>query len=295
MIQTDFTFTVAGMPFELSSASDLATLRLQTRFSLFAGGTHADFAPVQLHWREGDPETVARGALVHDPGSIWRTFRRADGQEGYVVHIGYPLASDGKLRQAAVVTNATWEEIEIIEQPESGDWQSLLLSGVGELILRTRILFAEGLICHASGLDDNGRGLLFVGHAGAGKSTQALLWSEEPGVLPLNDDRVAVRLHTSGPVIYGTPWGGTADIACNHQAPLRAILLIEQAPENSLEPLTPGEAATLLAPRTFLPYFDAALQRLALDHLARLVAVAPAYRLRCRPEKAVIPLVRASL
>lgn len=289
------TFAIAGLTFQVESPLDVDALGLRGRFGPFLGDIVGDDPVVRLRWREGDPSAVARGPLVHDPGSIWRAYRRADGRDGHVVEVAYPGHRSTDPTRAAMTVNDTWDDIEVVEQPVGPNWQSLLNIGVGELTLRTRILFADGLVCHASGLDDNGRGLLFVGHAGAGKSTQALLWTAEPGVTALNDDRVAVRLHPDGPVIHGTPWGGTADIACNHQVPLAAILLIEQAPENALLPLSPAAAAPLLAPRTFLPYWDAALMGLALGHLERLLSAAPVYRLRCRPEPSVIPLVRAAL
>ena len=135
-------------------------------------------------------------------------------------------------------------------------WQSLLNIGAGELILRTAILFTGGLVFHASGLDDNGKGIVFVGHSGAGKSTQVGLWSQEPGVIAMNDDRIAVRVEANGAMCYGTPWGGTADIARNHAAPLSALIVLEQAPENAIQPLAPAAAASLLTARAFLPYWD---------------------------------------
>ena len=157
------------------------------------------------------------------------------------------------------------------------------------------MLFTDGLVFHASGIDDHGHGLVFVGHSGAGKSTQACLWTEEPGVIAMNDDRVAVRVNAQTAMCYGTPWGGTANIARNHAAPLRAIILLEQAPENNIERLTPAVAAPLLLARTFLPYWDALLMQRALANLNTMLARTPFFRLRCRPEKAVIPLVRAAL
>jgi hypothetical protein len=94
------------------------------------------------------------------------------------------------------------------------------------LMLRTTILFTGGLVFHASAVNDNGHGIVFVGHAGAGKSTQRGLWSNRPGVIAMNDDRIAVRVEARGPTCYGTPWGGTADMARNHAAPLAAGIMV---------------------------------------------------------------------
>ena len=51
----------------------------------------------------------------------------------------------------------------------------------------------------------------------------------------------------------------------------------------------------LLAARAFLPYWNSELLTRAFDVLDRLLAQIPVYRLRCCPEPAVIPLVRAVL
>ena len=77
-------------------------------------------------------------------------------------------------------------------------------------------LYTGVLVFHSSGIDDNGKGIVFIGHAEAGKSTQAEICSKEPGVIAMNDDRVAVQLNEGKPICYGTSWGGTSEIARNH-------------------------------------------------------------------------------
>jgi hypothetical protein len=121
------------------------------------------------------------------------------------------------------------------------------------------------------------------------------LWSQEPGVIAMNDDRIAVRVEAGGARCYGTPWGGTADIARNHQAPLSALILLEQASENDIQPLSPSASAPLLLAGAFLPYWDRALMQRAMANLNALLSRVPVYRLRCRPEPEVISLMRSVL
>ena len=119
-------------------------------------------------------------------------------------------------------------------------------------------------------------------------------------MIAMNDDRIAVRVNTNPApnktavlsTCYGTPW---TDIARNHAAPLSAIIVLEQAPENAIQLLAPATAASLLAARAFLPYWDQSLMLRAMTNLNTILAHVPVYRLRCRPEKAVIPLVRSVL
>ena len=106
----------------------------------------------------------------------------------------------------------------------------------------------------------------------------------------MNDDRIAVRSNSSGTICYGTPWGGSADIARPHQAPLSTIILLEQAPENSIEPLDSSISAPMLLARAFVPYWDHMLMERAVANLNAILATVPVHRLRCRPEPEIIPL-----
>jgi hypothetical protein len=285
----DIPIRIANILIELTSPLSTAELGIEQRLGPFraAGALDNPIARVSLYWEESDGTPSSYGELIYDPGSLWRMYRA--GEECYAA-INYPGGMQGVLR-----ANPAWDDLTLTEQRTGQAWQSLLNIGAGELILRTAILFTGGLVFHSSGLDDNGKGIVFIGHSGAGKSTQVGLWSQEPGVIAMNDDRIAVRVNESGPMCYGTLWGGTADIARNHAAPLVALIVLEQAPENDIQPLSPPVAAPLLLARAFLPYWDSALMQRAMANLDALLARVPVYRLRCRPEPEVVSLVRSVL
>ena len=285
---------IANILIELTSPLSAAELGIEGRLGPFraAGSPEQPLARVALRWEESTHPPAPRGDLIYDPGSIWKMYR-----EGPDYYAALTYQSEGQAAQAQSLlrANPAWNDLTLTEQRTGPAWQSLLNIGAGELILRTTILFTGGLVFHASALDDNGQGIVFIGHSGAGKSTQVDLWIQESGVIAMNDDRIAVRVEAGGPMCYGTPWGGTADIARNHAAPLAALIVLEQAPENAIQPLAPAAAAPLLAARAFLPYWDPALMQRALSNLNAILARVPIYRLRCRPERAVIPLVRSVL
>lgn len=284
--------SIANILIELTSPLSAAELGIEQRLGPFVGAPDNPFARVSLRWEESDGVPCPCGELIYDPGSIWRMYRAG---EAFYAAISYPDGGAAANPQGVLRADAAWENLTLSEQRMGATWQSLLNIGAGELILRTAILFTGGLVFHSSGLDDNGKGLVFIGHAGAGKSTQVGLWSQEPGVIAMNDDRIAVRVEAGGPMCYGTPWGGTADIARNHAAPLAALIVLEQVPENAIQRLSPAAAAPLLTARAFLPYWDHSLMVRAMANLNAILACVPVYRLRCRPESAVIPLVRSVL
>ena len=290
---------IANILIELTSPLSAAELGIEERLGPFFGASDNPIARVSLRWEERDGAPSPCGELIYDPGSIWRMYRAG---EAFYAAISYQDEGAAANPQSVLRANATWDDLTLTEQRtgatlrNSGQaWQSRLNIGAGELLLRTKILLTDGLVFHASGIDDNGRGIVFVGHSGAGKSTQAGLWSQVPGAVAMNDDRIAVRPNASGAMCYGTPWGGTANIARNHHAPLSALILLEQAPENDIRRLSPSTSAPLLLARAFLPYWDQALMRRAFANLDALLARVPVYRLRCRPEPEVISLVRSML
>ena len=77
--------------------------------------------------------------------------------------------------------------------------------------------------------------------------------------------------------------------------PLRALVLLSQAPENSLQPLRPEETFPALAPHVFYPAWDAAGTALLMETLSACFAQAASFRLSCRPEEEAVALLRRAV
>jgi hypothetical protein len=248
---------------------------------------------VRVAWRDADPTGTALGDVLFDPGSIWRLHRSATGP-GCTAVISY--SDGGRLTPRATVVEASpdWTRCRVTEAARADGWSSVLNLGAGELIVRTRIVLENGAIFHASAVDDEGRGVLFVGHSGAGKSTQSLIWADA-GATVLSDDRIGVRVAAGGATAYGSPWGGTAGIARNASVALRAVMVLEQHPTNELRRLSDVEALPLLLVRSFLPYWDGSLLNAAMETVHSLAETVPVYILRCRADASVLPVVRSVL
>ena len=139
-----------------------------------------------------------------------------------------------------------------------------------------------GFFLHCSCLRIDGQGVIFTAPSGTGKSTHAALWRRVFGdrVEMINDDKPLVREKDGDFVIYGTPWNGKHRIGSNISAPIRAVFFLEQAQENSTEPLDPFTALSLLLQQTVLPA-DRGNMTALLDMLGRLIERTPMFRLRC--------------
>jgi hypothetical protein len=164
-----------------------------------------------------------------------------------------------------------------------------------EVIFLARLSRARGVLVHACGLSIGGRGLLFLGTSGAGKSTTAKLWTERGGVMILSDDRIAIRHDGSGFRIYGTPWHGEAGLEAPVSAPLDAVFILEQGARNRLEELTPTAAVAQMMVRAFPAMWDQQGLEFAVRFLADLAGRVPVRRLQFLPEPSAVACVLAAL
>lgn len=92
------------------------------------------------------------------------------------------------------------------------------------------------LLFHSSTVVWQGKGYMFLGVSGTGKSTHSRLWLKNiSGTHLLNDDNPVVRIAPDGhPVVYGSPWSGKTPCYKNEQHPVGAIVMLHQAPENQI-------------------------------------------------------------
>ena len=123
--------------------------------------------------------------------------------------------------------------------------------------------FYQTLLIHGSVIAVDGKGYMFTAKSGTGKSTHARLWRELLGerARMINDDKPLVRITESGIKAFGTPWDGKHHLSMNAQAPLKAICFLEQAKENSIEPITSQEAYLPLLAQVYRPADPQALAK----------------------------------
>ncbi len=92
------------------------------------------------------------------------------------------------------------------------------------------------LLMHASVTMKDGKGYLFLGKSGTGKSTHSQLWIDNiEGCELLNDDNPVIRVGDDGVVrVYGSPWSGKTPCYRNLSAPVGAIVSLRQAKVNKI-------------------------------------------------------------
>lgn len=148
---------------------------------------------------------------------------------------------------------------------------------------------------HSSLIDMQGRGLMFLGPSGIGKTTQAELWNRYRDALIINGDIVFVQ-ETEGSFLgWGTPWHGSSPYCENASVPVDALIVLKQAPENSIRELTGFEKVTAVSNSVFYPTWLENGMELCLDVLNHLLRALPVYELACRPDEEAVALTEKTI
>jgi hypothetical protein len=109
-------------------------------------------------------------------------------------------------------------------------------------ITHTLVLAKQGgFLLHSASAIRNGKAFLFAGVSGAGKTTISRLAPADATLL--TDEISYVRRVGEDYVAFGTPFTGElAKLGENTSAPVAALYLLAQGPENRIDPVTAADA-----------------------------------------------------
>lgn len=153
----------------------------------------------------------------------------------------------------------------------------------------------DTLLMHASAVEYNGKGIVFTASSGVGKTTQAELWAKYRNARILNGDKVFLKQEADGIYAWGSPWKGSSPYACNRSAKLKAIVVLEQAEENSIYKLNVFESMKYFVPHIFFPCWDERCEQAVLTFLDRVLEETEVYLFKCRPDETAVKLLEARL
>ena len=164
------------------------------------------------------------------------------------------------------------------------------------------VLYALATAClgtalfHAAVVGHEGRGYMFLGKSGTGKSTHASLWCRYiAGTELVNDDNPVVRVFPDRAVVYGSPWSGKTPCYRNMSLPIGGIVQLRQAPYNKIRRLRSIEAYAALVPSISGKRWERSVADGLHDTENALAGTVPVWSLECLPDEAAARLCQKTI
>lgn len=226
-------YQIADIAILVESDLPITDTTFHPKFKHFeVDGPSGDTISIRHHFSLPDLNGQKLGKEVYRKPP-WAIYRKGDSW----VYLGIsPEAGDKDIHRIAVF-NHNYTKGRIYNDKEEtflkGNLNSLTLFSTDQILLAKVLADRDGCYLHSSGVDLDGKGLLFVGHSDAGKSTIAKMLKDKAEILC--DDRIIIRKQPEGFRIYGTWSHGEMPEVSNESAPLRAILFLNKTNENRLE------------------------------------------------------------
>jgi len=155
------------------------------------------------------------------------------------------------------------------------------------LILYYLTVINGDFMIHASGVNNMGRGYIFSGVSGKGKSTLAGLW-DKTGAKVIHDDRLIVRKSGTSYIMYNTPVYNNDE---PHESPLNKIFIIEHGIENKLVPVSGAHAVSLVMANCIQHNWGQEIIARLLGSVSIMCSAIPVIKLSFRPDKSVIDYI----
>lgn len=147
------------------------------------------------------------------------------------------------------------------------------------------------LLFHASVTSFEGKGYLFLGKSGTGKSTHSQLWIKYiEGCELVNDDNPVVGVRDGEVIVYGSPWSGKTPCYRNIQFPVGAFVRLHQEKENTIAREHPVMAFASLLPSCSGVKWDKRLYRAQCDTLSEVISKVKVFHLGCLPDEGAAQL-----
>ncbi len=153
------------------------------------------------------------------------------------------------------------------------------------------------VLFHAAVVSHGGRGYMFLGPSGTGKSTHAALWQRNiEGAQLVNDDNPVVRIGDDGrAMVYGSPWSGKTPCYRNVAYPLGGIVALRQAPYNRITRISGIRAYAVLLPGISGKRWDRSIADGLHDTENTLVRNVPVWTMECLPDKEAALICEAAI
>ncbi len=165
-------------------------------------------------------------------------------------------------------------------------YEPFSINNVMMLLYALKTTIMDTLVIHASVVVKAGRGVVFLGKSGTGKSTHSRLWMNNiPDTELLNDDNPIIRVLEDGSVwVYGSPWSGKTHCYKQAKAKVAGIVRLYQAPFNKIRRLSLLESYTSVYAAVSAYRRDKQMADGVHKTLEKLIDSTSCFALECLPD-----------
>jgi hypothetical protein len=283
-------FKVADFSFSILLPDGISMNRLLPSFKDFTLDREPEkilfYAKVRK--QEGPLTDLTSASLMEDDRNdmgILKLYRTAD---AYTLDVQF--TEEGAYHR--MIASADFSEIDIYLAIDDVYKGSALCSMI-RFAYSQAILSHHAISIHAAAVVHDGRGYLFLGRSGTGKSTHAQLWIDYiENTELLNDDNPTLSIKEDGTVwAYGTPWSGKTPCYRHRGAEVGGIVRLQQASRNGMTIVKDLDAFTTIFPSCMVIRRDSILCNFLYTTIEKIVqANIHVGNLRCLPDKAAAEL-----
>lgn len=152
------------------------------------------------------------------------------------------------------------------------------------LVLYYLTAISGDIMIHASGVNNSGRGYIFSGVSGKGKTTMAKLW-DSTGARVIHDDRLILRNIRGAYRMFNTPVYFNDE---PRESPIDKIFLIEHGSRNEHIPVIGASAISMVMANCIQHNWDQNIVARLIGSVSLMCTTIPVVRLPFRPDRNII-------
>ncbi|OPX33799.1 MAG: hypothetical protein B1H12_11255 [Desulfobacteraceae bacterium 4484_190.2] len=246
-------------------------------------------ADIRIRLQPGHIPGIEKLDKFFDSGQSWSMFQ--DGTDRVIAL--KPPGFDQPFWVARMKPNFAEATIYLSERMVNRKNGRIVLSNpvsypLDQILLMYTLARRRGALLHAAGIEVDGKGYIFPGKSGAGKSTITGQFASKKKIGLISDDRIVVRKMDGGFRAYGTPWPGEAGIAFNKDVALSGIFFLHHGPANRIKEIALQEGLERILPVTSIPWYDREIMPRILAFCEDLISHVPLYELCFKPSVEVV-------
>ena len=224
------------------------------------------------------------GVQVKKSDRFWTVYSLED---DILIHTTLPLSETD--REALLFINPREKRWSLVIDTDSIEPDPMRYPLDGLIIYYITALNGD-IFIHGSGVEQRGRGYIFTGASGRGKSTIARIFSEA-GARVIHDDRLVIRKTGGGYRMYNTPVYSDEK---PYDAELSNIFVIDHGIENIAVSYLPVEAIGAVMANCIQHHWNRELIGTLTESLHLFTAAVPVSRLKFLPDRDVVNYIEES-